>query len=259
MGARIAGRHAWATVLWALALLLAPGVAGAEAPAASATQPAATEHIAIVLHALHGDAVLYTGRRTISQTGGRVTVRTEFLSPAGAVVQRTEGVFNAGTLAPLSWHLDDLRSGEAERIERHGETIELRYRLTGKDTLDSTTLTARHDLVFTPTVEPLILRDWDRLLAGKTVSFRLLVPSRLDSYSFRIQRDTTPALQQPGRVVLRMEPDSWFVRRLVDPLYFVFDAQAPHALREFRGRSSIRTDAGKTQDLRMDFRLSAQG
>ena len=233
-----------------LAGLLIPGVAGARAAPAPAP---AQSNVRMTFYPAQGDTVLYRGLRTIRSAAGRVTVTTVFSLPSGKPIQRTEAVYEAASLAPISWHLDDERSGEAESLVREGDALRLSYRADAHSASKSDTLPRRPGQMFTATVEPLIERDLARLTAGEVVRFRLLVPSRRDSYGFRIQRDDTPALQRPGTVVLRMDPDSWLVRRLVDPLYFVLQAQPPHRVLEFRGRVSIKTDAGDDQDLRIVY------
>ena len=60
-------------------------------------------------------------------------------------------------------------------------------------------------------------------------------------------------LQGQPVTILRMEPSSWIIRALVDPLDFIMAKATGHALLEFRGRSTIATDDGEDQDLRVVF------
>lgn len=245
------GGRLWTAALLALLELL-PSLAAAQAPA-----PA--EHtVNLNLLPLQGDTVRYRGVRTFREADGRVTVTTVFTDSAGQTIQRTEGVYEAADLAPVSWQLSDLRSGEEERLAREGEVVRMRYRASAGEAPDEDTVDWEPPMAFTPTVEALIEREWARLAAGETVTFRLLVPSRQDSFAFRLQRADDPA-PPAGRVRLRMEPDSWLVRQLVDPLFFLLDADPPHRLREFRGRSSIRTEEGELQDLRIVYAYPDEG
>jgi hypothetical protein len=235
---------------WLAAQAAPPPDAGAAAGTDAESGPSIVH---MVFTPLQGDTVLYTGLRTVRSEGGRVTVTTTYALPSGATIQRSEAVYEAATLALVSWRMDDARSGEQEQMQRDGGSVRLAYRANGHSARSTATLPWRPQQIFSATVEALIQRDWAPLAAGQAVSFRLLVPNRLDSYGFRLQRDDTPARQRPGAMVIRMEPDSWLVRRLVDPLYFVQDAAPPHGLIEFRGRVPIRTDAGEEQDLRVRY------
>jgi hypothetical protein len=248
----------WPLLLPALvlaAVLLAPC---AQAPAA---EPAAGAEVVRMtfLPLAGGAAPLYLGTRSLQTENGRVTVRSTYTTPAGAEVQRTEGVYDAATLEPLGYHLLDARSGQEETLSREGGSVKLSYRAKAGAGTDSDTVKLAPDQHFTPTVEPLILREWARLAAGETVPFRLLVPSRQDVYQFRLMREDSPAMARPGHLVVRMEPGTWFVRQLVDPLFFWLEEAPPHRLMEFRGRVSIKTDGGDDQDLRIVYTYPGQG
>jgi len=70
------------------------------------------------------------------------------------------------------------------------------------------------------TLHHVIVRNWEVLAAGRAVSFDLLVPSRFESYRFRlIERPRSAA----GHRVIRLEPESWLVRRFVAPMDFHYD------------------------------------
>lgn len=79
------------------------------------------------------------------------------------------------------------------------------------------------------------------------------MPSRRDVYSFRMRRVEPEWDVAPGRMVVKMEPDTWILRLAVDPLYFTFATDPPHRLMEYRGRGVISTASGETQDLRITY------
>lgn len=250
-------------LLAALAVLGGPSVRTARAQMAQpgpVRPPAVAQApIRMTLTALEGGPVLYRGLRSIRESAGRVNVTTRFGTAMGEVFQITEGIYDAETLAPVSWRLRDTRSGEDELMVRQEDTIRMSYKETGGAEPERDAVAMAPDLIFTPTVEPLIRRSWEELAAGKTVRFRLLVPNRQDVYRFRLVRDAGHSAAQEGRMVVRMEPDTWLVRQLVNPLFFVLDVEPPHRLREFRGRTSIRTEGGDPQDLRITYAYEGEG
>jgi hypothetical protein len=227
---------------WALAPVIAP-VAGVDF----------TQTTRLHLYSLKGETLLFEGLRTIVVQGGRVNVTTVYTRPGGDLVQRTEAVFDVASLAPVSYLLEDARTGERALLRREGDRVVMSYRTIATDAPGTDSVAFAPELRFAATVEPMLRREWSRLVTGGSVTFRLLVPSRLDVYAFHLQREYAAALQRPGMVVVRMEPDTWLVRQMVAPLYFVLDEAPPHLLREFRGRSSIKTDGGADQDLRIEL------
>jgi hypothetical protein len=244
-----------------LALLgaLSPAVAPGQTRAGAGAPAAGTHTVRMHLYAPEGQTLLYEGLRTIERRDGQVVVSTTYTRPGGEVVQRTEAVYEADTLASVSYRLEDRRSGEQELLDRDGEWLRMSYRAKAADAPATGSAQPAPDLRFTATVEPTILREWARLMAGEDVPFRLLVPSRQDTYRFRLRREEAPALQQPGRLIVRMEPGTWLVRQLVDAMFFALEQAPPHRLLEFRGRSSLKADDGADQDVRIVYEYPAQG
>jgi hypothetical protein len=91
------------------------------------------------------------------------------------------------------------------------------------------------------------------LRAGGTLTLDLLVPSRLETVRFRVRWEGDTLLEGQPAAVMRMEPATWLIRQLVDPLHFFFATDAPHRLIEYRGRTALKRDDGKPQDARVVY------
>lgn len=248
------GLPALASVVALLVLLAPAAVESQSLPPQTALQAPKTERYTFTLRKPDApDTPLYIAARDVVTEGGRVTERTVFSDAVGRPIQRTVAVYEEASLAPVSWHLEDLRSGELEAMSREGGTVKMLYKeKTGEDP-DQGSVDYQPGMLFSPTVTPFIKRNLERLRAGETVPFKLLVPSRQDVFSFRVLLDTERRFDVPG-LVIRMDPATWFIRQLVDPLYFVLDVRPPHETLIFQGRSSVKADDGDDQDLRYDFR-----
>jgi hypothetical protein len=209
--------------------------------------------IDLALYSLENGQLLYRGNRRILEEEGRVRVLTTFTSPAGTPLQETEAVYQGESLTPVTYTLDDLRSGEGERLRVEGGRVFLAYRENHEEELEEDDVELAPGVLFTATVVPYLLRNWVALRGGARLEFPFLVPSRQDVYQFRAQRDEKAGAGKRERIVIRMEPASWFLRRLVDPLFFEFSAEDTPRLLEFRGRSSLRDEEEDTQDLRMTY------
>lgn len=221
----------------------------------SAPALAQTTSYDIELYALEGDTLLYKASRTISQFEGKVMESTSFKTPDGKPVQEVVGTFVAETLAPLSYTLNDARSFQEETLVIEGEKVYMTYLEKLGEEKKTDTIDYKPGMLVISAVTPYIQRNWDKLAAGEKLPFRVMAASKLDSYQFRLMKaEGDKAGKAPeGGMVVRMEPDTWLVRAMVDPLYFVLEGQPPHRVVEFRGRSSVKTDEGEDQDLRYMF------
>ena len=94
---------------------------------------------------------------------------------------------------------------------------------------------------------------------GEALAFELIIPSRLETIGFRLKKDSEVTQGGEAAIVIRMEPDSWLIRQLVDPMFFYVAAKPPHRLIEYRGRISVKSDDGEDQDLRVVYRYPPGG
>jgi hypothetical protein len=97
----------------------------------------------------------------------------------------------------------------------------------------------------------LLQANFNALEGGKTITFRVLAPSRLDSYKFKARKiaDTTFEGKPASRVQVDMDS---MLKMFAGPLIFTFDAE--RHLREFRGPTNVRDPAtGKEFTVRLAF------
>lgn len=210
--------------------------------------------VKLELYALDSDRLLYTGVRTERFQGEIRTETTIYMKLDGTRVQRVETAYNTTTLKLVSYKLGDFRSGQREEMQVSGNSVTLLNQEGKKEKPETETLQWGPNFTFGSSVVPRILRAWDGLQSGKALTFDLLIPSRLETLVFRIKKDSDTKIQGKSVVVMRMEPDSWIIRQLVDPMFFYITAVAPRRLEVYKGRSSIKTDEGDTQDLRIVFK-----
>ena len=244
----------------ALVVLIGWGLSSLAAAQGTVTPKAAAKgrKIELSLYSLESERLLYRGNRTIVEDQDKVEVTTVFTTPAGKPFQTTVSVFEKVGLVPISYQLNDLRSGETESLIRNGDTIELRYRENSEEDEDDGTVDWEPGSLFTGTVVDFMHAQWAALMENREFGFSFLVPSKQDAYSFRILRDEERSFKAKGQEVIRMEPDSWIIRRLVDPMFFFFSTEEPRRLMEFRGRSSIKDETGEPQDLRITYSYLGQ-
>ena len=209
----------------------------------------AAEKFRITLHDLKTKEQLYEGERTEQVEGSVVTEVTVYKRMDGTPVQTVKVVFDRETLLLHSYRLEDHRSGQIEEMRLADGVVTLANRETGKEELEKETVKWGQQTAFGNSIVPLIRRNWEAVRGGQTLFMDLLVPSRLETVGFRLVKTSETTRENTPVMVVRMEPSTWLIRLLVDPLHFYLAAEAPHRLVLYEGRSSVKTDDGDTQDL----------
>lgn len=67
-----------------------------------------------------------------------------------------------------------------------------------------------------------IQEHWDDLIQGKEHVNRFGVIDQMSSFEFVIRYEPDHPQNESGRIVFKMKADSFIVRLVVDPFYFVF-------------------------------------
>ena len=111
-------------------------------------------------------------------------------------------------------------TGEELELRRQGDLLEISYiERRGSERQRRNDLRWGRETRMGKTLHHIIVRDWDRLVAGEAVSFELLVPSKFKSFRFQLVH----RVAGDGRAVFRLEPKSWLVRQFVKPMDFYYD------------------------------------
>ncbi len=213
----------------------------------------------IELYHAKTDELLFRGERQTRRDEGRVKVDTTYTLPDGTRVQRTESVYDNETLKLISHLMVDQRTGEREEIQVDGDTVRVRYREREGAEEEVETLKWDGKTAASAVLVPMMARNADKLASGEPLAFDLIVPSRLETIGFRLKKEAERQMEGKPVTVIRMEPQSWLIRKLVDPMYFYVTRETPHRLLEYQGRASLKTPDGSDLDLRYVYRYPAQG
>jgi hypothetical protein len=183
---------------------------------------------------------LYRERHEVEESGG-VPRRalTVYYDRAGKEIGRLTSDFGASPYAP-TYRFTDERTGKREGATVGSNQVRLEYRG------DEKTLPISGDvpLVVGQGLHHFARMNLDRL-AHETVTVRFALPSRLDTYAFRIRPLAPPA---PGVVRLRIEVDSWLLRQLAPHIEVDYE-QKTRRLLEYRGVSNLEGADGSTQKV----------
>ena len=209
--------------------------------------------VRLELFGLEGGPMRYRAERTFVESDGKTTETTIFSTPEGTPIQEVVGVFETDTLVPVSYTVNDQRSGQKETALREGDKVLMTALEKTGEKEKSGSVKYKEGMIIISSVVPFIQRNWEALAEGKELTFLLLAPVKQDYFQFRVVKDDGKGelkVKAPeGAMVIRMEADTWLIRKMVDPMYFVMDGQPPHRILEYHGRSSVKTDEGEDQAL----------
>lgn len=167
------------------------------------------------VHSLDSNKHLYSEQHVIDQK--RLT--TDYTSPDGASIAKRELRFENGRVA--SYELHQLRHDKTESVMRHGDTIKI---TTSDEGTTEITPANIDDIVIDAGFTNFILRNWDALTSGKTVTADLLSVARKEPIKLKLEAidPATSAMAKHGSTegvsVFRMKISNPFLRFLVDPI-----------------------------------------
>lgn len=152
------------------------------------------------------------------------------------------------------FEMNDARLGYQEGFRADGSALTVYYR----DSADSETerealADAPVDLVGDAGFDGFVQDHWDQLVAGDTVRFHFLVPSRLDYMGFKVRQvEETTIEGRPARV-FRLALGG-LLGLIVSGIDVAYDADT-RILMRFEGLSNVRDEEGDNYVARIEFPL----
>jgi hypothetical protein len=224
----------------AAALLLAtPGTA----PAAPSVDLPAIERFRGVARSQDG-AVAYVESHEVRMSGGRVTsAETRYDGPDGQPIARLVSEYLPGSFAP-DYEFQDLRSGAREGVRRADDGVRL------QDGNRSKVLPMPEDvpLVAGQGLDRYARAHLDSLARGEVLRVSLALPGRLDTFGFQLRGERL----ENGRVRVRFEPTSFFLRLLAPSLEGEYDT-ATRRLVRYVGMSNVAAEDGSPQQVEIAY------
>ena len=195
--------------------------------------------------------VLFTFKRTSERSNQMVHIIRDFSYPNGSLAARETLVMNQGFL--VSFHLDERQTGaHGHSTVLDGSRPKLMFDWTdagsAKKKTDSEVLQA--NTLVGDMIPYFIVAHWNELAQGKTVNFRFIASSRLETVGFKLVKEADVPWRGKSAVRLRMEPSSVVIRQIVDPIFFVVEKDGAHRVLEYTGRTTPKLrDGSKWKDL----------
>src|ERR1017187_3859805 len=177
---------------------------------------------------------LFKFKRVATRSGARVSVLREYTYPDGKPAARERFVYDGDDL--VSYALDELQIGAAGSVKvRRDAVTPARSVLLFDYTKDlasgskpkTSTETLRNDTLTGDTVAPFLASHWGELLNEGMVKCRYIVVPRRETVGFTFAKESETTLQGRAVVIIRMEPTSLSIARLVDPVFFTVERDSP--------------------------------
>jgi len=208
----------------------------------------------ILTGTLYADAslkqVLFTFRRTATNSGSAINIVREFNLPDGTLAAREQVVYENGQLK--SFVLEELQTGAkgSATVQIVGGEPKMNFNYTEGATKKSGNEKFLNEILVSDMVGPYIAAHWDALVKGGVVKCRLVSVSRAETVGFKFFKDSDTTWQGKPATMITLQPSSIIIARFVDPLHFIVEKDAPHRVFQYTGRTtpSIRKD-GKWDDL----------
>ncbi len=138
----------------------------------------------------------------------------------------------------LSSRAEFFEVNEVGSVLRNGDRMILRFEKDGE--VREKEKDYPEDLLVGPLFNDFITQQWQKLLEGEKIYFKLPAPDIQQVATFTFRKDSNSDYQKPGQIVFKMNVASIFLKLLVKPSYFVYDLETKR-LMSIHGMTILRT------------------
>ena len=199
--------------------------------------------------------MLFKFKRVATRSGSRVNVLREYTYPDGKPAARERVVYDGDDL--VSYALDELQIGAAGTVKvrrdpgnpaRSALLFEYTKDLASGGKPKTSTEALRNDTLTSDMVAPFLRSHWAELSNGEKVKCRYVVVPRRETVGFTFVKESETTSQGGAVVIIRMEPTSPIIARLVDPVFFTLEKDGQHRVLHYVGRVTPKAKAGNKWD-----------
>jgi len=189
--------------------------------------------------------LLFKSERRASSKDGTVEVTCDYTYPNGSLAARDRIIYKTGQLA--SFEEEELQTGEnGSAVIRLDPKDAGKSRIFFEYTIGQGEAARRSsgieelapDTLIDDMIPDFIASHWGLLEKGSPARFRYIVLSRKETVGFKLVKEADTTWRGESVVRLRMQPTSFIIAQLVDPLFFVVEKHGPHRILEYTGRTT---------------------
>lgn len=188
---------------------------------------------------------LFKSERRSARSGTTVQVSCDYTYPNGSLAARDRIVYAEGRLA--SFEEEELQTGEkGSAMIRPDPKNSGRWRIYFEYTIgqggaakkSSGSEALENDTLIDDMIPAFIVSRWEALDKGSAARFRYIVLSRKETVGFKLLKEAETTWQGQHVVRIKMEPTSFIIAQLVDPLAFVVEKNGKHRILQYIGRTT---------------------
>jgi hypothetical protein len=147
-----------------------------------------------------------------------------------------------------SYDFKDIRAQYQDGAKVAADRIWLYRKLSPKDDIDATYLPKEADQIVGQGFHQFIADNLERISQGEVFHIRLVLPSRLDQYEFRIRRRQIKG----NTLYIRLEIDNWLLRLFAPHIDVEYDLRTRHLLR-YEGVSNLEDASGNHKNVTITY------
>lgn len=164
----------------------------------------------------------------------------QYKDSTGIIIAKKSIDYSGNKVTP-AFEQNDYRDGYTEGVSYSSNKLVFKFRKNKNESIKTKSIEIPENLVVDGGFNYYIKGNWIELAAGKTKVFNFAVPSQLDYFAFRLYKDS----QQNDEIVFKMEPDSYLLRKLVDPIRVTYKMSTKRIVK-YEGLSNINDKKGKS-------------
>ena len=199
--------------------------------------------------AINGKGVVeYVEYHTVKYENGRVREsQTVYYDPNNRKIGDLLSDYSHGPQFG-SYRFRDNRAHYEDGAKVQADKIRLFRRESPEDELESTTLPREFDQIVGQGFHQFIRYNLESIAEGEIYHVRLVLPSRLDQYRFRIRKRQIDG----DTLYVRLEIDSWLLRLFAPHIDAEYDLNTRRLLR-YEGVSNLTDTSGKHRNVTITY------
>jgi len=199
--------------------------------------------------------LLYRETHLIQHDNGHPTIRVVLYQCIDGTTFARKRVDYANSMTAPDFELVDARDGYREGLRRQRGQALAFAKPNAMAAEISEPVGSDGTLVADAGFDEFVIRNWAALLAGQTLALDFVVPSKGESYGFKLSRQTQTVIGGVPAVVLRLRLTGLLA--LFAPHIDVTYGLAIHNLLRFEGVTNLRGGDGRQMVAQIDFPTSA--
>ncbi len=197
--------------------------------------------------------LLYNYSEVVETEGPKKTIETTFSQPSGKVAVEEKAIFENGHIK--RYEINQKQEGYLNVLEVGPDATSVTYTRTNTETgaVDTENDDWGPNHTAAPGMLGLAQRNWDAIMAGNSVDFRLAIPEKQTTYGFEITKTSEHKEGSKEIVVLTVAPSSFFISLVLNPFILTVD-KADKTLVRMKGPSLPKVEKGPNElrDLEAD-------